>query len=120
MQSEARDVDSYLKEVPNNRREALMRLRELCRDILTGYEESMQYGMPSYKKDAEVEVAFANQKRDISLYILKQDVLDKHRLLLAGLNVGKGCIRYSNPEKIDFEIVAQLLADSYGSEGQIC
>ncbi|MBT4512515.1 MAG: DUF1801 domain-containing protein [Chloroflexi bacterium] len=122
MQSKANDVDAYLVEVPEDRLEALTRLRKLCQEVLAGYEESMEYGMPSYKKgkDGEVEVAFASQKNYISFYILRQDVFNQHRELLSGLNLGKGCIRYSKPEKIDFDVVRQLLVGSAQSEGEIC
>lgn len=120
MQSGAKNVDEYLMEVKEERRESLTRLRELCLEILDGYDESMEYGMPSYKKDGEVEVAFASQKNYISFYILKEEVLNKHREELKGLSLGKGCIRYTKPEKIDFEIVEQLLVDSFQSDGEIC
>ena len=46
MQSKAKDVAAYLKEVPEERREALIRLRKLCQDILVDYKESMEHGMP--------------------------------------------------------------------------
>lgn len=121
MQSKAKNVDDYLKEVPEKRRKALEQLRILCQENLAGYEESMEYGMPSYKPvGGEVEVAFASQKSYISFYILKKDVLDRHRESLKGINVGKGCIRYTKPEKIDFEIVKELLVDSAQSDGDIC
>ena len=121
MQSKATSVDQYLKEVPENRQESLSHLRKLCLEKLVGYEESMEYGMPSYKKkEGEVEVAFASQKNYISLYILKKSVLDKFREDLSDLNLGKGCIRYSNPKKIDFNIVEQLLSDSAKSDSEIC
>jgi len=121
MQSKTKNVDDYLKEVPEQRQDALAQLRKLCLESLTGYEESMEYGMPCYKpKDGEVEVAFASQKNYISFYILKEDVLNKYRESLTGLNVGKGCIRYSKPEKIDFNIVEQLLLESYQSDSEIC
>ncbi len=120
MQSKAKEVDQYLKEVPEERVEALKKLRQLCRDMLSGYEENMEYGMPSYSKDGVVEVAFASQKNYISLYILKEPVMDKHRPTLTGLNLGKGCIRYTKPEKIDFEIVAKLLTDTLYSDEEIC
>jgi hypothetical protein len=35
--------------------------------------------------------------------------------LLKGLNHGKGCIRYSNPDKIDFELIRKLLTDTVNS-----
>ena len=76
MQSKANSVDEYLQEVPEERQEALSQLREFCIKNLIGYDESMEYGMPSYKKKSgEIEVAFASQKNYISLYILKEDVL---------------------------------------------
>ena len=120
MQSKAQDVDKYLEEVPDLRREPLSKLRDMCLEILEGYEESMDYGMPGYKKDGTVEVAFASQKNYISFYILKEDVLNQHRQKLEGLSLGKGCIRYSKPEKIDFDLVKQLLTDTYHSESDIC
>ncbi len=121
MQSKAKTVDKYLQEVPENRQEALSQLRKLCLEILVGYEESMEYGMPSYKKKGhEIEVAFASQKNYISFYILKEEVLNKHREELAHLNLGKGCIRYRKPQQIDFDMVAKLLLGSYQSDSEIC
>jgi uncharacterized protein YdhG (YjbR/CyaY superfamily) len=120
VQSQATEVQHYLKEVPAERLEALQQLRELCQATLDGYEESMEYGMPSYCKQGVVEVAFASQKNCISLYILKKPVLDQHRPSLKGLNLGKGCIRYSKPEKIDFGLVKQLLEDTLNSAAEVC
>jgi uncharacterized protein YdhG (YjbR/CyaY superfamily) len=121
MQSEAKIVDDYLTEVPDERKEALVRLRQLCQDTLTGYEETMEYGMPSYKvPGSEVEVAFASQKNYISLYILKEAVLNEYRPALEGLNLGKGCVRYTKTERMDFSVIEQLLAASRDSDSPIC
>ena len=121
MQSKSETVTAYLQEVPEKRKAALAQLRQLCMKKLVGYEESMAYGMPSYKKQGgEVEVAFASQKNYISLYILKEEVLDKYRADLTHLNLGKGCVRYRQPQQIDFELVAQLLEESYQSDSEIC
>jgi uncharacterized protein YdhG (YjbR/CyaY superfamily) len=121
MQSKAEDVNSYLEEVPEERREAIKKLRDLCLGVLDGYEESMVHGMPSYRVPGEeVEVAFASQKNYISFYILKEEVINKFHPQLEGLNLGKGCIRYSRPEKIDFEVVKQLLLESFKSNSAIC
>ncbi|MCO5183695.1 MAG: DUF1801 domain-containing protein [Anaerolineae bacterium] len=120
MQSKAKDVDSYLTEVPAKRLAVLQQIRALCLSTLDGYVESMAYGMPSYVRDGVVEVAFASQKNYISLYILKQDVFDRHRPALQGLNLGKGCIRYTTPAKVDLAVVEQLLADTVASDAPIC
>lgn len=69
--------------MPEAGRAILTRLRDLCRKCLTGSEEGMAYGMPTDSKDGKPEVAVAS--------------------------VGKGCIRFSKPEKIDFAVVESLL-----------
>jgi hypothetical protein len=52
-----------------------------------GYEECLEYGMPVYKKDGTVEIAFASQKQYISLYVLKKEVVDEFRSALAGRSI---------------------------------
>ena len=120
MTSDAKTVDEYFTKVPEKRLEALTEIRNLCKEILTGYEENMTYKMPSYKMNNVVEVAFASQKQHICLYILKHEVMLNNQSLLKGLNHGKGCIRYGNSKKIDFDIIVKLLDDTLNSNAQIC
>jgi uncharacterized protein YdhG (YjbR/CyaY superfamily) len=122
MQSSAKTVPAYLKEVPAERKAALKQLRELCRATLTGFKESMDYGGPCYSRNGVVEVGFASQKLFIALYILRTDVMRSHRYLLniPGVTLGKGCIRYSRPEKIDFSVVERMLKATAESEGEVC
>ena len=79
MQSDAIDVDSYLTQVPEGRRAVLTEIRDACRRLLTGFAESMSYGMPTYSREGTAEIAWASQKRYISLYVMRADVLDAHR-----------------------------------------
>lgn len=122
MHSTAKTVSAYLKEVPAERRAALKQLRDLCRTYLVGFKESMQYGGPCYSRSGVVEVGFASQKHFIGLYILRTDVMNAHRYLLnlPGVTLGKGCIRYSKPEKIDFKVVESLLKATVESTGEVC
>ena len=81
----------------------------------------MQYGMPSYSRDGNaVKVAFARQKNYISLYVLRESVIEANTHLLNGLSVGKGCIRFKRPEQIDPAIVRPLLSASAADTGPIC
>jgi uncharacterized protein YdhG (YjbR/CyaY superfamily) len=122
MQSTAKDVTTYLEEVPAERRAALVQLRKLCLTVLKGFEESMRYGMPGYSRNGVVEVSFASQKNFIALYILRTDVMKAHLDLLKikGVSLGKGCIRYSKPEKINFEVVAGMLKATVESTSEVC
>jgi uncharacterized protein YdhG (YjbR/CyaY superfamily) len=117
----AADVDRYLEEAPEPGRTALTELRDLCVATLVGYEECMDYRMPSYKRPGGgVEVAFASQARYISLYVMRKNVLDRFRDELGAADLGKGCIRYSTAARIDFEIVRRILEASAKAEGRIC
>ena len=105
MTSKATDVQSYLKEVPAERRAVIEKLRSLCRQNLAGYAECMGYGMPGYKRNGLLEVSFASQKQYIALYVMKKDVVDEFRKSLPGSSIGKGCIRFSKPDLMDFDVI---------------
>ena len=120
MQSKAKDVTAYIQEATPERQVYLAKLCELCLEVLIGYEEIMGYGMPGYTYNGAAEVGFANQKNYISLYILKEDVVQANRELLKGLSVGKGCIRYSNLKKMDMDVIRKLLVDTVKSQSKPC
>ena len=45
-----------------------------------------------------------------------------HRYLLnrPGITLGKGAIRYSKPERIDFNVVEKMLRATVESTGEVC
>lgn len=121
VQSKATDVDGYLAEVPVERREALTRLRELCRAELPGFTEKMAYGMPGYERaGGEGEIAFASQKQYISFYLLRTDVRRAFEARLASQDMGKGCLRFRKPAQIDFDLVRDLLRATAKAPGTVC
>ena len=117
MQSKATTVDAYLKEVPKDRLPALEKLRALCLQELKGYEEKMLYGGPCYVKDGKPIAGFASQKHFIGFYLLNMEVMDRYRDFFQweGVSMGKGVVRFSRPDKIDYEAVQQMLAEEYAS-----
>ena len=120
LQSKAATLDEYLKQVPPDRMKALQQIRKLCLRELKGYVESMRYGNPCYEKNNIAEAGFASQKHFIGFYILKTDVMEQYRSKLKGVSSGKGCIRFTKPEKIDFSVVQKMLAETLRSTNTIC
>lgn len=120
MQSKASSVDDYLAEAPAERRAALDRLRAACRAALPEAVESMAWGMAGYARDGRVEIAFASQKQYIALYLMKPGVVAANKAALKGLNVGKSCIRFADPSKMDFALIERLLAESRDSPEAPC
>ncbi len=80
----------------------------------------MLYGMPTYLRDGVAEVGWASQKQHLSLYVLRTDVLDSHRERLAGISLGKGCVRYRRADQIDFEVVRSMLEATAVTRGPVC
>jgi uncharacterized protein YdhG (YjbR/CyaY superfamily) len=116
----ATTVEEYIAAAPAERRSALELLRRLCLDELPGFDEEMRYGMPAYLRGGEVEVGFASRKRYLSLYVLREAALEAGADRLAGLSVGKGCIRFPRPEQIDPALVRALLRATVADDGPIC
>jgi uncharacterized protein YdhG (YjbR/CyaY superfamily) len=109
MISKAANVKQYIAEVPEERRAAVAKLHGLCKKNLAGFEESIDYGMPCYKRDEVMAFAFASQKGYISIYGCGSPAVKDLRAKLAGSSKGKGCVRFTNPDKIDFDVVDELL-----------
>ncbi len=68
MISKAANVKEYVAKAPEERRAALGKLHGLCKKNLAGFDESIEYGMPVYKRDGVMAFAFASQKNYISIY----------------------------------------------------
>ena len=113
-------VDRYLQDAPVGRLEALTNLRAACRQELTGFKETLSYGMPSYGRHGEVEIAFASRQRYLSFHVLRTDVMVAHHDQLANLSLGKGCIRYRRPGQIDLAVVTSMLRATRASTGPVC
>ncbi|MET8825324.1 DUF1801 domain-containing protein [Streptomyces sp. NPDC004610] len=123
VRSTAETVDAYLDgldEARDDRRAALTRLRALCRAELTGFREVMAYGMPAYERDGVAEIAFAAQRQYLSLYLMRPDVRDAFAERLAGQDMGKGCLRFRRPERIDYDLVRDLLRATAAAPGPVC
>jgi hypothetical protein len=132
MQSQARTVAEYIKELPADRRDVIIKLRKVIKKNLPeGFKEVISYGMigyvvphhlypKGYHVDPSLPLPFINlalQKNYIALYHM---VLYGDKKLLAWftkeweaaeigrLDMGKSCIRFKNPEKIPFTLIGQL------------
>ena len=110
MKSETKDVATYLAGVPAERREAMTRLRSLYASAFKGCEETIDYGVPCYKRDGKMVAGFASQKQYIALYGMG-DVAQRYSKELTGCSVGKGCIRFRNAAKMDFDLIQKMLKE---------
>ena len=128
MQSEAKTVQIYLKELPRDRRTAVETVRKMIlKNLPKGYQEVMQYGMigyvvplklypDGYLKDKKTPlpcVALASQKNHMAVYLMNVygDPVAEKKFRVAyqksgkRLNMGKSCVRFKKLEDLSLEAV---------------
>jgi hypothetical protein len=131
MQSKAQNPEQYIAELPAERQVAISHIRAQILDNLPlGYAETMQYGMLSYvvphslypagyhckPTDALPFISLASQKNYVSLYHmglytdseLTHWFTNEYAKTGYKLDLGKGCIRFKNLDKIPYQLIGQL------------
>jgi hypothetical protein len=133
MQSNAKTVQEYLKELPVDRRQVIDAVRGvILANLPKGYEECMSYGMigyvvphsiypKGYQCNPKLPLPFVNlgsQKNHMALYLMccYGDPKLKASLENAWTNAGKkfdmggGCVRFKRLEDVPLEVVGQFVA----------
>jgi hypothetical protein len=130
MRSEADTVDRYLSELPEGRREAMDRVREvILANLPGGYEEAMNWGMITYQVPLErypatyngrpmMYAALASQKHHMAVYLTavyadpeaRDGFLRAYRASGKRLDVGKSCVRFQRLDDLPLEVVGAAIA----------
>lgn len=113
MTSDAKTVAAYLKELPDDARRALSKLRALIRKIAPEAKESMKFGMPSYELSGDY-CAFARQKHNLALYVCDVALVEGFKKKLGKVSCGKSCIRFKKVEDLDLNVVEEMLQAARG------
>lgn len=132
MDKKAITPDDYIDSLPEERKEAVSKLRDTIKEHLpAGFEEVISYGMlgyvvphtlypPGYHCDTKLPLPFlsiASQKNFIALYHMgiyaDQELLDWFveeygKLGLKKLDMGKSCIRFKDIKQIPYQLIGQL------------
>ncbi len=112
MQSRAKTAKDYLDELPDDRRNALSKLRTLIRKAAPAATEGMEYGMITYSM-GELLFGLAAQKGYMAIYVCDTAVVDVHRQRLGKLNCGKGCIRFKKLDDLPLDAVTDILREAF-------
>ena len=132
MQSKATTVEQYLAGLPNERREAIEAIRKvILKNLPKGYEEGMQWGMPSYfvplsaypagyncQSDQPLPfVGLASQKNHMAFYgfciymyeALKNRFVEDGKKTGKKLDMGKSCVRFKKLEDVPLTVIGDAV-----------
>lgn len=128
--SNAKTVDEYLASLPEDRMEAISKVRQVILENLPeGYEEGMQYGMIGYYVPLEDYpetyngqplgvIALASQKNYMSLYLMavygdsrrEKAFVKRYKASGKKLDMGKSCVRFKTLDDLPLDLVADTVA----------
>lgn len=132
MNYKASSVDEYYELIPDDRKEAMLKLREVINsNIPKGFEEALSYGMPGwvvphslypagYHCKPEEPLPFlsiASQKNFIGFYHmgvyadnkLTQWFQEEYaKRVPTKLDMGKSCVRLKKPANIPYDLIGEL------------
>lgn len=109
MKTKATNTTDYFAELPEERRNALWKVRQLIMDIWPNVIEDMNFGMPTYHLDGEPFCAIASQKHFMALYIMPYDLLNAFTLDLKVYDTGKSCIRFKRLEQPTLDLFDRII-----------
>ncbi|MCP4052947.1 MULTISPECIES: DUF1801 domain-containing protein [unclassified Mesoflavibacter] len=133
MTYDAKTPEDYIKQVPEERQDALKKLRKTINDNLpNGFKECINYNMIGYVVPHEIYpdgyhcdpklplpfMSFASQKNSINFYhsgiYAKPELHDwfvneypKHNK--RKLDMGKSCVRFKKIDEIPYDLIAELV-----------
>ena len=107
------EVDDYIDALPEDRREALTRVREVIREAAPDAAESIRHGMPYYELEGDL-CALASQKNYMSFYMMSAgEPLAKLRDQ-SELDIGRGCVRFKRLDDLALDLLGEAV--SVGAE----
>ena len=134
MTYDATTVDKYIAQLPDDRKEAIEKIRSVVLNNLPeGFEEGINYGMigyyvphsiypAGYHCTPELPLPFMNiasQKNSVNVYhsgiyadkkLYEWFVNEYSKYSKRKLDMGKSCIRFKKLEEIPYELLGELSA----------
>ena len=107
MKTEAATVDEYLTMIPEDRANVIVKVRSMIRKYFPEIEETMEYGMPTYKPFC----AIASQKKYLTFYMFDGRKIEKYRDRFANASIGRSCIRYTHPEELPLDVLEEIFEE---------
>jgi uncharacterized protein YdhG (YjbR/CyaY superfamily) len=103
-----KSVVEYIDSHPEAVQRVLKRVRSSIRKVLPGAEESISYGLPTYKLSSRPVIYFAGWSHHYSLYPSTDRLVAAFKNELAPYEVSKGTIRFPLSEPVPVKLIERI------------
>lgn len=130
MRSEAKTVDEYISALPEDRRQAILIVRQVILENLPqGFEETMNWGMISYQVPLSTYpdtyngqplmlAALASQKNHMAVYLTGiytsegsyKKFEEEYKTTGKRFDVGKSCVRFRKLDDLPLPLIGKVIA----------
>jgi uncharacterized protein YdhG (YjbR/CyaY superfamily) len=105
----AAPIDTYLTDMPPQKRAVLEALRERIRAIVPGAEEVISYGIPAFRIEDKVVIGFKANKNDYSIYPFSGGAADRFPEELKGRAVTSGSIHFTPDDPVPDDLLRRII-----------
>lgn len=102
-------VDAYLAPLPQEQRAQLEALREQIANLAPEADETIAYGMPSFRLRGAYLVSYAAWKRHSTLYPVGDDLLTKYADQVRGYGRSKSSLHFTPAKPLPAALVEDVV-----------
>ena len=102
------EIETYIKQFPDNVQEILQNLRKLVKNNAPQAEELFSYGMPAYKTNKKPLVYFAAFKNHIGFYATPSGH-SEFKNELSKYKQGKGSVQFPFNNPIPYKLIERIV-----------
>jgi uncharacterized protein YdhG (YjbR/CyaY superfamily) len=106
--SDRKAVDKYIASQPKAVQTPLTRVRNTIRKAVPGAEETISYGIPTFKKYGRPVIYFAGWSQHYSIYPSSDRLVAAFRDMLTPYTISKGTIRFPLSEPVPVKLIERI------------
>jgi uncharacterized protein YdhG (YjbR/CyaY superfamily) len=107
-------VDEYIASFPPETRAILEKVRRTMRSAAPGTEETISYGIPTFKVDGSAVIYFAGYAKHVSVYPAPRGAAE-FKAELKDYAGGKGTVQFPLSEPIPYDLIRRIVKFRMGS-----
>jgi uncharacterized protein YdhG (YjbR/CyaY superfamily) len=104
------NIDEYIAQFPPEIREKLASVRQAIRQAEPEAEESISWGMPTYKLDGKPLVYFAGHKKHIGFYPFPSGIEEFKEQFADYKQSGRGTVQFPYSKPLPIDLIRRIVA----------